>query len=223
MSEVSAAYDAWARTYDEMPNATRDLDARALRAQPLDLAAGVVLEVGCGTGKNTAWLAGRARRVLAADLSPGMLARARERVRAPAVSFLRFDLRAPWPLADGTVDAVVADLVLEHVPDVGPFFAEAARVLRAGGGAFVCELHPYRQLRGAQARFLDPERGEEVRVPAHRHEASDYVNAAVAAGMHVVRMEEWRDDQAGADDPPRLLSLRARRGAPPPGGSARRD
>ena len=38
------------------------------------------MELGCGTGKNTVWLAGRARALVALDFSDGMLTRARERL-----------------------------------------------------------------------------------------------------------------------------------------------
>ena len=55
-SDVADAYDRWSRQYDDDQNATRDLDAFVLRQAPLHLAGARVLEVGCGTGKNSAWL-----------------------------------------------------------------------------------------------------------------------------------------------------------------------
>jgi ubiquinone/menaquinone biosynthesis C-methylase UbiE len=56
---------------------------------------------------------------------------------------------------DASVDLVIGNLILEHVSNVAPIFAEAARVLRPGGVMYSCELHPYRQLRGGQAHFTD--------------------------------------------------------------------
>ena len=82
-ADVAAAYDRWAGQYDDAPNATRDLDAAVVRRTPLRVDGRDVLELGCGTGKNTAWLAARARQVLALDFSPGMLAAARRRLDAP--------------------------------------------------------------------------------------------------------------------------------------------
>ncbi|MFL5575283.1 MAG: class I SAM-dependent methyltransferase [Gemmatimonadaceae bacterium] len=213
-SDVARAYDRWAASYDADRNATRDLDAEVVRRAPLAVAGRDVLEIGCGTGKNTAWLAERARGVVALDFSPGMLARARERVSrleargvAHRVSFLHHDVREPWPVPGAAVDVVVGNLVLEHVEALAPVFAEVARVLRPGGQLLLCELHPERQRRGAQAHFTDAATGGTVHVTAHRHTVSEYVNGGIAAGLTLRHLGEWLE--AGAPDgaPPRLLSL----------------
>jgi ubiquinone/menaquinone biosynthesis C-methylase UbiE len=54
---VCAAYEGWAATYDQMTNPPRDLDAEVLRKIMEGRVGGRVLELGCGTGKNTVWLA----------------------------------------------------------------------------------------------------------------------------------------------------------------------
>lgn len=206
-AEVARAYDRWSTSYDDDANATRDLDAAVLRRAPLALAGRDVLELGCGTGKNTAWLAAHAGRVIAIDLSAGMLARARERVASPRVSLVRHDVTAPWPLPDGSIDVVVGNLVLEHVRDMRPVFAEAARVLRAGGQVFACELHPFRQWRGGRAHFTDRDTGETVHVPVHVHTVGEFVNAGIAAGLVLRDLGEWLEPAAPPDAPPRLLSV----------------
>jgi len=206
-------YDRWAPTYDSDTNTTRDLDAEVVRRAPLELDGRDVLEIGCGTGKNTVWLAERARSVVALDLSRGMLARARERVPAPHVRFLLHDIRERWPVPDASVHVVVGNLVLEHVRDLSPIFEEAARVLGAGGRMFGCELHPGRQRRGAQARFTDAATGETVLVPAHVHTVGEYVNAGMAAGLRLAHLGEWLEQGAPDDVPARLLSLLFRRQA----------
>jgi len=206
-ADVARAYDRWSASYDSDANATRDLDAAVLRKAPLRLHDSRVLELGCGTGKNTEWIARDARSVTALDFSPGMLSRARERVTTPAVRFAQHDIREPLPLESGSVDVVVGNLVLEHVDDLAPVFAEAARVLAVGGQLFFCELHPYRQLRGGQAHFADSSSGETVVVTAFRHTASEYVNSATAAGLTLVTLGEWSDENAEPHAPPRLLSL----------------
>ena len=204
---VSSAYDAWAATYDEDVNRTRDLDATVLRDSALSVEHARVIEIGCGTGKNTEWLAQRARSVIALDFSPGMLARARERVTAAQVTFVEHDITLPWPLPDESGDVIVGNLVLEHVADVGRVFREAARVLRLGGELFICELHPYRQRRGGQAHFTSAE-GDVVHVPAHVHTMSEYLNAAVSAGLRLRHVGEWLESDAVANALPRLVSFR---------------
>lgn len=206
-TETRTAYDLWSATYDTAPNRTRDLDALVLRQQAaLTVEGADVLEVGCGTGKNTEWLAAHARSVTAMDFSAGMLEKARERVRSEQVRFIQHDLRERWPTAPSSVDVVVTNLVLEHVERLEPFFHQAAAVLRPGGRLFVCELHPFRQLSGSQARFAPSESAPEQLVTAYRHDVSHYLNAGVAAGLALRHCGEWLEASADPGAPPRLFS-----------------
>ena len=204
---VALAYDLWAARYESDANPTRDLDAAVLRRSPLRVRNRHVLELGAGTGKNTRWLAGEARELVALDFSAGMLAEARRNVRAANVRFLEHDIREPWPVANESADVVVGNLILEHVRDLAPVMAECARALRPGGQLYLCELHPFRQLLGGQACFTDPRTRETVHVPAFRHTVSEYVNTAIAAGFVMRELGEWLEAGAAANDPPRLLSL----------------
>jgi ubiquinone/menaquinone biosynthesis C-methylase UbiE len=206
-SDVARAYDRWSTQYDSDRNATRDLDAVVVREAPLRLAGQRVVELGCGTGKNSVWLAGAARELMALDFSGGMLAMARERVGTSNARFIEHDIREPWPIATVSVDVVVGNLVLEHVERLAPVYAEAARVLRSGGQLFLCELHPQRQLLGGQAHFVDHGSRETVAVTAFRHSTSEYVNAGLAAGFVLRQLGEWLEPTAPPDAPPRLLSL----------------
>ena len=206
-SGVQSAYDNWAESYDTDANATRDLNAAVLRRQPFELEGRDVLEFGCGTGLNTAWLAQRSRRLIAMDLSAAMLERAGARVKLPHVAFVRHDITQPWPLAACAFDLVVGNLVLEHVADLGPVFRQAYRVLNSRGTLYLCELHPFRQLSGAGAQFVHPETGERIRVPCFVHDVSEYVNVGLATGFGVQHVGEWRDDEKACNSIPRLLSV----------------
>jgi ubiquinone/menaquinone biosynthesis C-methylase UbiE len=209
-SAIAAAYNEWAETYDTDPNRTRDLAAQVLRQANLKFADRKVIEVGCGTGRNTEWLArpaARAAGIVALDFSEEMLARARNRVRDPRARFVQHDVRTSWPVPDAGADLVIAMLILEHVEDVKSMAAEAARTLTAGGELFICELHPMRQLLGGQAQFNNAKTGQHRRVPAFLHDVSDYVNAGLALGFELVNLGEWRDLEALPGDVPRLLSL----------------
>ncbi len=101
---------------------------------------GTCIEVGCGSGRMTAALAERFDQVLALDVSPAMLERARvavpdERVEFRTVSGERLD-----GVDDAIADVVVCYLVLQHLPTratVLAYFSEFARVLAPGGEALV--------------------------------------------------------------------------------------
>jgi ubiquinone/menaquinone biosynthesis C-methylase UbiE len=140
-----------------------------------------------------------------------MLDVARSRVPPDRVTFIQHDVRERWPADDASFDVIVANLVLEHLSNVAPIFAEAARVLRPGGMMYSCELHPYRQLRGGQAHFTDEWSGETVFAPAFQHTIAEFVNAAVASGLTLQRLDEWTEDNAASPEIPRLLSMQLRR------------
>jgi len=207
MSDVRAAYNRWASSYDADKNTTRDLDAQIVRRVGLQLKDRDVLELGSGTGKNTVYLAEQAKSVLAMDFSEGMIARAHQRIVTPNVRFLRHDVRELWPVPAASVDVVLANLILEHVHDLAPVYFEAARVLRPNGQFFICELHPYRQIEGGQANFVDADSGETVQVTAHMHTVSEFVNGGIEAGFTLKSLGEWIEEAAPSSAPPRLLSL----------------
>lgn len=94
------------------------------------------LEVGCGTGALTATLAeltGPAA-VTATDRSGGYVRFAHGQLRDPRVHFVVAEA-ACLPARSGTMDAAVAGLVLNFLPDPAAGLAEMARVVRPGGTA----------------------------------------------------------------------------------------
>ena len=213
-ASVAAGYARWADQYDSCANPTRDLDALVLRRLLPDLSGKRVVELGCGTGKNTAALT-EANEVVALDLSAAMLERARAKVVADHVRFIQLDLTESLPFGGGTFDLAMIDLVLEHIEDVESVLGEVARVLRPGGAVLLLEFHPYRQLLGKGARFADHETGDDVRVPTFVHSTTEFVEAGLQAGLTLEHLGEWGDDgEPYAREPgalPRLLSLRLRR------------
>jgi len=205
-SEIATAYDQWAETYDTDPNRTVELAGQVLRKVDLTVNGRTIVEIGCGTGRNTEWLATRASSITALDFSEQMLRRARARVTEPHVRFVQHDVRTKWPLADDSADVIIAMLVLEHVEYLKSVFAEASRVLRPTGELFICELHPMRQLMGGQAQFNNTQTGARALVPAFLHNVSDYVNDGLSAGFELDKLDEWRDTDATSNNIPRLLS-----------------
>jgi len=202
--KVQEAYTEWAATYDTDRNLTRDLDEHVMRETLKQLRFDTVLEIGCGTGKNTALLAGIARRVLAIDLSPAMIARARQKSNFNNVTFTVADITETWPCADRSVELVTSNLVLEHLRDLAFVFSEAARVLTEGGRLFVSELHPFRQYLGVQAHFQRAD--ETMTIDAYVHHVTDFTDAAAQNRLALQSLREWRHAEDG-DKPPRLISF----------------
>lgn len=200
---VRDGYDRWAPVYDHDANPLQALEEPHVRALMGDVRGRTVLDLGCGTGRHTLWLAAQGADVTAVDFSDGMLAEARRKPGADAVRFVAHDLHERLPFADAAFDRVVSGLVLEHLHDLDGFFREARRVLRPGGVAVVSGMHPAMMLRGTQARFTDPATGEVVRPGSLPHRLSDFVMAAVRAGFRLDHIEEYAPDAAFAERFPR--------------------
>jgi ubiquinone/menaquinone biosynthesis C-methylase UbiE len=202
--DIQGAYNEWSGTYDSDENLTRDLDQKVTRDSLTDLRFESILEIGCGTGKNTPFLAQIGQAVHAVDFSEGMIEKAREKVQAQNVQFATMDISQKWIFDDQSFDLVVCNLVLEHIQDIVFVFAEAARTLQPGGRFFLNELHPFRQYGGGKARF---QRGDEtVEVEAFTHHISDFLNAASALGLGLVQLAEYWHT-ADENKPPRLISF----------------
>jgi ubiquinone/menaquinone biosynthesis C-methylase UbiE len=201
---IQQAYTDWSATYDSDRNLTRDLDEIATRETLANLRCNSILEIGCGTGKNTSLLARIGARVSAIDFSTGMIEKARRKLSAGNVTFAVADITQPWPARDQSFDLVVCNLVLEHVADLLHIFAQAGRVLGEGGRFFVSELHPVRQYQGTQANFQ--RNHETIQIPAFVHHISDFIDTAAANGLALDAMKEWWHP-ADQGKPPRLVSF----------------
>ena len=108
----------------------------------------IVLELGCGTGQLSLFLAGADRTIVAADLSRPSLALAREaasRYGLNDVHFVETDLRAPGLRRDA-FDVVICSGVLHHTPDPRASFACVARLVRPGGVLVVGLYNAYARL-----------------------------------------------------------------------------
>ncbi len=95
-----------------------------------------VIDVGCGEGYGCAMLGAVAGRVLGIDISPEVVAHARERYGRETVSFEVMDVNR-LQVPDASFDLAVSFQVVEHLVDESGYFSELARVLKPGGVAFL--------------------------------------------------------------------------------------
>lgn len=105
-----------------------------------DLTGKRVLELGCAAGGLTAHLVETAAEVIAVDAEPQMIELARQKLGTRA-RFEVVDLEQPPHIVpSGSVDVVVASLVLHYIKDWAPLMRELHRCL-VPGGALVFSLH----------------------------------------------------------------------------------
>jgi SAM-dependent methyltransferase len=178
-----AGYAAWAACYDDDGNPLVAMEGPAVADWVGRLDGRRALDLGCGTGRHTLTLLNAGARVAALDQSPEMLARARTKIRAHDVLWVRHRLPEALPFRSASFDIVVLGLVAEHVADLATLLVEAARVLASGGSCILSALHSERTAQGQRARFIDPATGLRRPITTYHRTAHDYLAAAEAAGL----------------------------------------
>ncbi|GAB2531873.1 class I SAM-dependent DNA methyltransferase [Rufibacter soli] len=201
---VQQAYNQWAEQYDSNRNRTRDLEAVSLRQTLACLQVERCLEIGCGTGKNTAWLQEIAQEITAVDFSEKMLAVARQKTQAEKVHFVHADITQEWAFAQGVYQLVTFSLVLEHIEDLPRIFRKVKAVTAPGSLVYLGELHPFKQYMGTKARFDTPHGTQEV--TCYTHHFSDFCQAASDNGFSLELVQEYFDED-DRTTVPRILTL----------------
>lgn len=197
---VRRAFERAAASYDAAAVIHREVGARLLEhLEPIRIDPSLIVDIGCGTGAALASLAQRYPRAALAgfDLAHGMLARARSRtpwwhrvIRMRAPCFACADAER-LPLAAAAAGLVVSNLALQWCrPEA--FFAEAARILPAGG-LFLFSTFGPDTLRELRSSFAAADPGAHVNSFVDMHDLGD---ALVHAGfadpvmeMEVVTLE----------------------------------
>lgn len=200
--QTQDAYNNWARTYDTVINKTRDLEAKVIRISLEHETPDHLLEIGCGTGKNTQWLVNKCKVLTAVDFSQEMLKIAREKITGDRVLFKQADITKQWTFEKA--DLIICSLVLEHIEDLSFIFQQAATILNPGGKFYIAELHPYKQLQGSRAKFEQD--GNLLQLEFFIHHISEYFHAAKSNEFVCGSLKEWFDTE-DHNQIPRLVSF----------------
>ncbi|HEV2354277.1 MAG TPA: class I SAM-dependent methyltransferase, partial [Puia sp.] len=193
-SDPAGAYDIWSASYDNQPdNLILSLDQSLCHELlgPLTLAGKTIVDVGCGTGRHWASLAGQLpARLVGYDVSRGMLDRLRFKFPAAEVHLLS---GATLPgRDDASCDLVLSTLTLAHLPDLPAALAEWHRVLRPGGHMLITDYHPTALSKGGQRTFRDG--GRLIAVRSHVYPVSQVLSIAGRLGLVCVRFMERKVD-----------------------------
>ena len=202
LHEVDAVegYTRWAETYDLEVNPL--MAAESPRAQAIfnEVPMRTAIDVGAGTGRHTMVLARRGVAVTAVDLSPEMLAVAREKAARAGfeIDFRIGSLDDRLPADDDQFDFLVCALTISHIPDIEHAVRECARVVRTRGSILISDIHPdVANGLGWTAKLQRP--GATYNLPFAGHTRSDYLNSIAAAGCSITRLVELRvgDSRSG--------------------------
>ena len=201
---VEKAYNLWSVQYDTNENKTRDLDKKSTIETLSRYDFDNVLELGCGTGKNTKWLLQKANKIIGLDFSQEMLHLAKAKITNSKVQFKKNDLTKSWEVENGFADLITSSLTLEHIKNLDHIFKEANRTLKKDGLFFISELHPFKQYTGSQARYETDEGLQKV--DAYIHHISEYLTDAEKSNFTLLEIKEWFDQQSDHQIP-RLISF----------------
>ena len=194
LAKVRDGYDRWSIVYDDDQNPLQGLEGPLVQKACGNVQGLKVLDMGCGTGRHTLWLAQSGAKVTGIDFSEAMLDKAREKTKEYSIKLIKHDLHKPLPFRSSQFDMVVSGLVLEHIADLAYYFSEVARVLANSGQAVISAMHPAMFLRDAQAQFTDPHSGEKIRPGSLPHQLSEMVMGAVSSSLELVNFSEYSAD-----------------------------
>ena len=201
---IEKAYNIWASQYDSNLNLTRDLDKKCTIKTLKNLDFKNVLELGCGTGKNTEWLLNKAERIIGLDFSQEMLHKAKAKIFDKRVLFKKVDLTKDWEIENNFVDLITASLTLEHIENLDHIFLQANLKLKKNGLFFISELHPFKQYSGSKAKYETENGIKELEV--YIHHISEYIDTAKNNGFKLIQLKEWFDESS-ENEIPRLISF----------------
>jgi ubiquinone/menaquinone biosynthesis C-methylase UbiE len=134
-------FDRWSETYENDPVSRwlHEVQTAGLAALGLN-ADDVLLDLACGTGAAVRAASREVRRAVGFDVSPGMIAQARERADGlPNVDFHEGDVSGRLPFATGEFTALLCTSAFHHFPAPRETIGEISRVLGPGGRVVIAD------------------------------------------------------------------------------------
>ena len=218
------AYDQWASVYDSDGNMLQSIDDDELntllppvlnRVTQYSRTNIYILDLGCGTGRNTArlvshtWPSDVRVCVTGLDFSAGMLQLAHTKlaglINPHAQVSLRLEQCDPFPATANFIpstidltpqDLVISTLVLEHIP-LATYFSTLSTLLAPGGIALVTNMHSEMGSR-SQAGFVNAQ-GVKVRGESFVYSLAGTVAEAKKRGFEIVDARERSIEQTDID------------------------
>lgn len=208
LDRVRERFTRTAGEFADFSLSVRSAEAERLAALAVPQAAEIALDLACGPGTFARAFAPRVRWMCGMDLTPALLARARQAADAAGAANLRFVCGNAYalPFATDAFDLASCGYSLHHMDEPAAALAELARVVRRGGRIAVLDLIAPEESARAEAN----NRIERARDRSHctTLAASDIVSLVKAAGFRVTR-REIDERRRSFDDWMRIGGLKA--------------
>ena len=142
--EPRKAYDMWAEIYDSGDdNLVFKMEEEIFNdlVGGLNLSGKVILDYGCGNGRNLKRLTSyKAAKIIACDISPKMLEQLK--IKYPGFETHLIKSNSMLPFEHGTIDFILSTLVAAHIKDLRKVFSNWNNLLKPEGIIFISDLHP---------------------------------------------------------------------------------
>jgi SAM-dependent methyltransferase len=189
---AQAGYGEWADHYDSTVAA--ELDRPALQAlRQIDWKSiGTAVDLACGTGRTGAWLSEHGVRLIdGVDITDEMrrIAETKRIYRR----LHRADVAATG-LPSSSYDLCTLVLADEHLADLRPVYAEAARILAGSGYFVVIGYHPFFLISGTPTHYHRRD-GAAIAIHSYVHLFSDHFQAGGDAGLTLLESHEHLIDE----------------------------
>lgn len=184
-------YDLWSETYDATPNPVVTTDSRHTIKLLAPARGELILDAGCGTGRNLKQLIVTGSEPIGIDFSFGMLKVARHEI--PDARVAMANLEQPLPFRESSFDAVLCALIGEHLGELGKVLREFYRILKREGRLVFSVYHPAMSAAGIEANFEDS--GIEYRLGAIHYSVNEHIRLFENAGFNQIGVQEFHGDE----------------------------
>lgn len=206
--DVKKLYRIWSKWYEKEENPLMKIEENNLLKAVGNIRNKVILDLGCGAGRHSIYLAKKGAFVHAIDFSKEMLKRAERKAKKnmAKIIFKQYDIMKALPYKNETFEVVLCSLVLNHFKNFKPIFKEVARVLRKRGLFMLSDIHPLISADAYEKYPLVWKLG--LTTERYKHSFSDYICAAKINGLSV---ENCIELPKGTKKQPLLFILKLRK------------
>jgi malonyl-CoA O-methyltransferase len=183
-------YNLWSEIYDATPNPVVSMDSRHTIKYLAPARGELILDAGCGTGRNLKQLIVTGSEPIGIDFSFGMLKVARHEI--PDAKVAMANLEQPLPFRESSFDAVLCALIGEHLSELAGVLQEFWRILKRRGRLVFSVYHPAMSAAGIEANFEHS--GIEYRLGAIHYSVSEHIRLFEDAGFNEIGVQEFHGD-----------------------------